>query len=126
MLVKFSRMKVNEIFSFGCPDQADLSLLSYSSCPVPAVLFELSSINCSRLLWVSCTLPVLVILSFVLMFRPTNCPVPGLLSCGGEEDSVGGNIGVSGLSEVSEFSPLKGLSHEIEMNYKWYKSTEPN
>jgi hypothetical protein len=21
---------------------------------------------------------------------------------------------------------LKGISHEIEMNYKWYKSTEPN
>ncbi len=126
MLVKFSRMKVNEIIRFGCPVQADLSLLSYSSCPVPAVLFGLSSTNCSRLLWVSCTLPVLVILSFVLMFRPKSCPVLGVLSCGGGDDSVRGNVGLSGLLEVSELSPLKGLSHEIEMNYKWYKSTEPN
>jgi hypothetical protein len=25
----------------------------------------------------------------------------------------------------SETVPLKGLSHEIEMNYKWYDSMEP-
>jgi hypothetical protein len=24
------------------------------------------------------------------------------------------------------YEKLKGLSHEIEMNYKWYKSTGPN
>jgi hypothetical protein len=29
------------------------------------------------------------------------------------------------LMSVGPVSCLKGLSHEIEMNYKWYKATEP-
>jgi hypothetical protein len=27
--------------------------------------------------------------------------------------------------QLMQLNGLKGLSHEIEMNYKWYKATEP-
>jgi hypothetical protein len=34
-------------------------------------------------------------------------------------------IETSSEADVVTHVQLKGLSHEIEMNYKWYKATEP-
>ncbi len=42
----------------------------------------------------------------------------------GEKHAVSGRYTVQGC-QCCFFLPLKGLSHEGEMNYKWYNSTEP-